>query len=306
MSEELEVLKEVTRRLDHARISYMVTGSMATNFYTVPRMTRDIDIVVELAEEDLGRFIPLFDTDFYLEPQTVRDAVKHRGMFNLIQNEHIVKIDFMVRKDSPYRRREFSRRKRVAVDDRNLYLVAPEDLILSKLEWAKESRSEMQLSDVRNLLNSIAAQPALFDPLGKGIGRRIALPRGEQVKDTAPAVERKFRQMLLKRSGEKRLKMGCSMHATARALAVASLLQKHPGSHAAELKRLLFLQFYGADFAPKERKRIISALSKTGTSSKAPSARVREVSPPAEEKRRAQIAEPPLGHRTKHSVNKKK
>ena len=53
MSEELAVLKEVTRRLDCAKIAYMVTGSIATNFYTVPRMTRDIDIVIEL-----GRFIP--------------------------------------------------------------------------------------------------------------------------------------------------------------------------------------------------------------------------------------------------------
>jgi hypothetical protein len=155
MTEELEVLKEVARRLDRAGIAYMVTGSIATNFYTVPRMTRDIDIVVELAEEDLGRFIPLFEADFYLDPRTVRDAVKDKGMFNLIESEHVVKVDFIVRKDSLYRRREFSRRKRVAVDNRNLYLVAPEDLILSKLEWAKESRSELQLSDARNLLKYV-------------------------------------------------------------------------------------------------------------------------------------------------------
>lgn len=154
VSEELEVLKEVTRRLDHAKIAYMVTGSIAANFYTVPRMTRDIDIVVELSEEDLSRFIPLFEPDYYLDRETVRDAVKNRGMFNLIQNEYVVKIDFVVRKDTPYRRREFSRRKKVSVDDQNLYLVAAEDLILSKLVWAKDSRSEVQLSDVRNLLKS--------------------------------------------------------------------------------------------------------------------------------------------------------
>ena len=75
MSEELEVLKEVTRRLDRANIGYMITGSIATNFYTVPRMTRDIDIIVELFEQDIGRFIPLFKNDFYLEPQTVGEAV---------------------------------------------------------------------------------------------------------------------------------------------------------------------------------------------------------------------------------------
>ena len=66
-----------------------------------------------------------------------------------------IKIDFVVRKDTAYRRREFSRRKKVAVDDQDLYVVSPEDLILSKLDWAKDSRSEVQLNDVRNLLKSV-------------------------------------------------------------------------------------------------------------------------------------------------------
>jgi|SRR5919108_6044522 hypothetical protein len=139
----------------------MVTGSIATNFYTFPRMTRDIDIVVELSEKDISRFIPLFEKDYYLEPEMVREAIKNRGIFNLIQNQYVIKIDFVVRKDSAYRRREFSRRKKVAIDAQALYLVAPEDLILSKLVWAKESRSEVQLNDVRNLLKSV-----------KGLNRR--------------------------------------------------------------------------------------------------------------------------------------
>ena len=58
--------------------------------------------------------------------------------------------------------------------------------------------------------------------------------------------------------------MGCSMHATAQALAKASLLQQHPSARPAEIKRLLFLHFYGADFEPKKRKRIASALAKRG------------------------------------------
>jgi len=56
VSEELEVLKTVTQRLADASIPYMVTGSIAANFYTVPRMIRDIDIVVELSERDIGCF----------------------------------------------------------------------------------------------------------------------------------------------------------------------------------------------------------------------------------------------------------
>ena len=161
MSEELEVLKEVARQLERAGIPYMITGSIAGNCYTVPRMTRDIDIVVELSERDIGRFVRLFENDYYLEPQTVREAVKSKRMFNLIHDEYVIKIDFVVRKDTPYRRREFSRRKRIAVDNQYLFVVAPEDLILSKLEWAKGSRSEVQLNDVRSLLRHV-----------KGLNRR--------------------------------------------------------------------------------------------------------------------------------------
>lgn len=133
----------------------MVTGSIAANFYAVPRMTRDIDIVIELAERDIGRFIPLFEKDYYLEPNTVRGAVKNRAMFNLIQNEYVIKVDFVVRKDSEYRRTEFARRKQITLEGQALYVVSPEDLILSKLHWAKDAQSEVQLLDVRNLLKSV-------------------------------------------------------------------------------------------------------------------------------------------------------
>jgi hypothetical protein len=76
-------------------------------------------------------------------------------MFNLIHDEYVIKIDFVVSKDTPLRRREFSMRKKVAVDDKDLYLVSPEDLILSKLDWVKDSRSQVQLGDVRNLLKDV-------------------------------------------------------------------------------------------------------------------------------------------------------
>jgi hypothetical protein len=170
MSEELEVLKEVARRLDGTGIAYMITGSTAANFYAVPRMTRDIDIVVELSERDIGKFILAFEKDHYLEPETVRKAVKNKGMFNLIHDQYIIKVDFVVRKDTPYRRREFSRKKRISVDGENLYIVAPEDLILSKLVWAKDSKSEIQLRDVQNLLQSV-----------KGLDRRYLARWGKQL-----------------------------------------------------------------------------------------------------------------------------
>ena len=78
------------------------------------------------------------------------------------------------------------------------------------------------------------------------------------VKDTSDAIEEKFRGMLLERSGEERLKMGCSMHATSQALVKASVSEKAPVA----LKRALFMHFYGSEFEPKERKKILRALRK--------------------------------------------
>ena len=128
---------------------------MATNFYTTPRMTRDIDLVVELGEMDVGRVITLFQDDYYIDRDMVQQAVKTRSMFNMINHTLVVKVDCVVRKDSAYRQEEFSRPRRIIVDGESVTIVAPEDLILSKLEWAKESRSQRQLDDVRNLLRSV-------------------------------------------------------------------------------------------------------------------------------------------------------
>lgn len=142
-------------RLEAAGIPYMVTGSIAANFYATPRMTRDIDLVVELREGDVERVMALFQEEYYIDRDMVKQAVRTQSMFNMIHNALVVKIDCVVRKGSEYRREEFSRRRTVIVDDLPVTIVAPEDLILSKLEWAKESYSQMQLDDVRNLLRSV-------------------------------------------------------------------------------------------------------------------------------------------------------
>ena len=133
----------------------MVTGSMATNFYATPRMTRDIDLVVELGEAEVERVVALFQNEYYIDRDMVDQAVRTRSLFNMIHETLVVKVDCAVKKDSEYRREEFSRRRKVIIDGQPVTIVAPEDLILSKLEWAKESRSQMQLDDVRNLLRSV-------------------------------------------------------------------------------------------------------------------------------------------------------
>ncbi len=88
------------------------------------------------------------------------------------------------------------------------------------------------------------------------------------MKDTSLGMERKFRKMLLERSAGERLKMGCSMHASSQALVKDSVLRKQPNASPAVLKRTLFLRFYGNDFGPGERKRIMIVLERAARSGK--------------------------------------
>lgn len=155
MSDEFTVLALVATRLDATGIGYMLSGSVAMGYYAQPRMTRDIDIVVELGHAQADALVAALAPDFYIDDQAVHEAVRRHGMFNAIHSTLIVKVDFIVRKASAYRRLEFERRRPVVIEGVALSLVAPEDLILSKLDWARESRSETQLRDVRNLLDSV-------------------------------------------------------------------------------------------------------------------------------------------------------
>jgi hypothetical protein len=155
VSDQLDVLKLVATRLDSASIPYMVTGSIAASHYAMPRFTRDIDIVLELAPADAERVSQLFEPEFYSDTEALKRAARQRGMVNLIHRELLVKVDFIVRKDSPYRIEEFRRRRCVSIEEIIVSIVAPEDLVLSKLVWMKDSQSEVQRRDIKTLLLSV-------------------------------------------------------------------------------------------------------------------------------------------------------
>jgi hypothetical protein len=154
MQNELDIVRDVSQRLDRAGLAYMLTGSMAMNYYAQPRMTRDIDLVVALSHHDVETIVDLFQPDYHVSREAVMDSITHESLFNLIHEESVIKVDCIIRKASPYRLAEFERRKRIAIEDFSTWIASKEDLIISKLYWAKDSRSELQLRDVRNLAST--------------------------------------------------------------------------------------------------------------------------------------------------------
>ena len=106
MPDELDIVRDVSLRLERGNLGYMLTGSMAMNYYAQPRMTRDIDIVVALAPRDTDTVVSLFSPDYYVSRDAVSSSIAHESLFNLIHQESIIKVDCIVRKNTPYRRAE--------------------------------------------------------------------------------------------------------------------------------------------------------------------------------------------------------
>lgn len=147
-----EVLKDFTERLENVSINYMLTGSMAMMFYATPRYTADIDIIIELDLQKTIKFSSVFKLDYYFSENRMRDSISRKSMFNLIHQESSFKVDCIIKKDSEFQKQAFENRKRVDYQGFEVWIIGLEDLIVSKLLWAKDSRSDFQKRDIINLL----------------------------------------------------------------------------------------------------------------------------------------------------------
>jgi len=92
------------------------------NYYAQPRMTRDIDIVVSIHKKNIEKIIHLFQDAYYLSEEAVRVSMKFQSMFNIIYNESIVKVDFILLKSDNFQQGMFQRRKMIEIEDFQTYI----------------------------------------------------------------------------------------------------------------------------------------------------------------------------------------
>jgi len=122
------------------------------NYYAEPRMTRDIDLIIIIPPDKKNEIIASFKDQYYISEIAVDEAIKFQSMFNIIHKESVMKADLIIRKNSEYRKNEFKRRRVITTNNHSIYIVSLEDLIISKIIWSKDSKSEVQKKDILNLL----------------------------------------------------------------------------------------------------------------------------------------------------------
>ena len=148
------VLHDFVGRIEPLGIKYMLTGSMAMMRYASFRQTADIDMVLELDPDDRDRFIKVLESDYYVPQNAVYRAFETRRMFNVIHIETAFKIDCVPKKSDDFQQNVFERRERTDYYGKEIWIISKEDLILSKLWWAKDTNSEMQFKDIKSIMFS--------------------------------------------------------------------------------------------------------------------------------------------------------
>jgi hypothetical protein len=155
--EAATVLGEVIVVLDRLAIRYALGGSWASSIYGERRFTRDADLTVEPFHGREAAFLASFNEDYYVSPQAVADALRLKSSFNLIHLPTGFKVDLFVRKDRPFEANLLQRRQAHSLSEASqsqVFLLAPEDVILFKLEWYRlgGELSERQWNDILGVM----------------------------------------------------------------------------------------------------------------------------------------------------------
>ena len=155
----------VAEALEACDVRYLVGGSLASAISGEPRSTLDVDMVVELTETDIDRFVSALGEGFHADPEALRRAVREKSSANLIHLATSTKVDLFILGGTPLHEEQMGRRQRVRVGsdpDRYLHVYAAEDILLQKLRWYRLG-SESSDRQWRDVLGIMLAQGATMD-----------------------------------------------------------------------------------------------------------------------------------------------
>lgn len=147
------IFEKLRTALEAADVPYFVTGSFASSAHGIPRSTNDIDIVIAPSRAQLKVLLKQFPkSEFAAELEDAFDALAHKSLFNIVDYSTMWKVDFIMKQPTPFDAARFSRRGVVEIAGVFLYTASPEDILITKLWWAKLGESERQLNDAAGIV----------------------------------------------------------------------------------------------------------------------------------------------------------
>jgi hypothetical protein len=157
LPEPIAVTVKVTTILEKLGVPYFIGGSLASTIYGLVRTTQDSDIVAELHPEHVEPFVGALEGEFYVDGESITEAVSRYSSFNIIHRESMFKVDVFVPRARLFEKSQFARARRqiLSVEPRaEAQVSSAEDTLLAKLEWYRlgGGASERQWRDVLGIL----------------------------------------------------------------------------------------------------------------------------------------------------------
>jgi predicted nucleotidyltransferase len=152
----IELIDTFIRPLNEHDIRYIITGSLASMVYGEPRLTNDVDVVLDIKSTDIAKLIEAFpEADFYLPPVDVIETELlrgSRGHFNIISQHSMLKADIYLVGSDPIQLWGMVDARIIEIENQKITFAPPEYVIIRKLEFYREGNSEKHLRDIAAML----------------------------------------------------------------------------------------------------------------------------------------------------------
>jgi Nucleotidyl transferase AbiEii toxin, Type IV TA system len=151
--------REVVRALDSRQVPYLLVGSFSSNYFGIPRSTKDVDIVIELGQDSVADIVRSLGSGFSLQPQVGFESVTGTTQYVVdVAGTHF-KVELFRIGNDPHDRERFARRLQVPWLAQQVWLPTAEDVIITKLRWLSHLQRNKDYDDVLNVMS--VQQPRL-------------------------------------------------------------------------------------------------------------------------------------------------
>ena len=176
-ADPIQVALAVAEVLERCGLRYLVGGSLSSSLSGEPRSTLDVDLVVSMSDDDVRPFVSQLGEEFYVEPDSIRRAIRDRSSANIIHYGSSMKVDLFIVGGSVLDEQQLDRRQQVLVatdPDRYLYFYTPEDIVLQKLNWYRKG-NEVSDRQWRDVLGIVLVQTELDEAYLRDGARRLGV-----------------------------------------------------------------------------------------------------------------------------------
>jgi len=150
---QIELAKIIGDIFEKMGVEYMLVGSMASTYYGEARMTADVDMVADLEYEQVREFVKcLPESEYFVQEHVIKEAIWDQGMFNIRHKNTGYRVDVFIPKKGEFSKLELANRKKAEFSGLQIFIAAPEYIILNKLEYYKEGKSEKHLRDISTMI----------------------------------------------------------------------------------------------------------------------------------------------------------